>query len=831
MTLKYLRLKNKWFQNGNIRDKCKMTLAIKHLVKCWKYHLGVALMRKIYNCQFRKLIVAIFCLFLSETIVSQDFRTIHGFITDSLNGEAIIDASIIELSARIGTTTNEFGYYSLKIKNTDSIELYFSCMGYTPKKIVVKPTEKYRIDVQLRSGIDIQQVTIEADRISRDIFKNETSIVHYKSTDILKIPDFWGERDPVQYLQLFPGVQTGGEGKSNLYIRGGSPDQNLILLDDVPLYEVTHMGGFFSIFNGDAINDIKLLKGGFPSRYGGRLSSVVDIRMKEGNDSKFRMNGTVGLFSSKISIEGPIIKKKMSYIISARKMLFPIFSMFDNGISYDFYDVNAKVNIKLGTADRIYLSTYLGNDVIKTSEKNEVSSYKNSHNWGNRLVAFRWNHLFNDKIFSNLVLSSTQYHNQQSLDYDYNSAFFNRVTKSNLSTLIHDLGINYDVSVFNTPQSKWRLGTNNTIHLFNPNDEYLFQESDGVIQANETYSRRIHALENAVYVENERQFDKLGANLGIRFCNYHLLDLSAFNHFSFEPRILLSYKVFSNSIVKYSYSRMSQFVHLLAYSGTGTPNDYWMPSSEDVLPEKSFQHTLSYNQDLPGKKYQFSIEAYYKEMENLVTFLPGSSLNGHLDSWEKTVATGGKGYNYGLEVLIEKMQGKLSGWVSATFSKAERQFDQMNFGEPFSFKYDQLLDLAIVLNYTFNEKLFVTSTWQFSSGSPITLPTGHYVQNEDDIFIYSTINGYRMKDFHRLDISVNYQLKARLGISKWSIGIYNLYNRANPYYYYFDRKIIEIIPVQVNGGQNFIAKYDDLKLYQRSLWGIMPMISYSFELN
>ncbi|NOZ47552.1 MAG: TonB-dependent receptor plug domain-containing protein, partial [Chlorobi bacterium] len=673
----------------------------------------------------------------------------------------------------------------------------------------------------LTPGIDLDVVNVIATNVENIVHRNETGVVRLQINEIKSLPNLFGEVDIIKAYQLTPGVQSGGEAKSNLYVRGGSPDQNLILLDDVPLYYVAHFGGFFSVFNADAINNVKLIKGGFPARYGSRLSSVLDIRMKEGNMQKRSIQGTAGILSSKISVEAPIIKNKSSFIISARKNLIPIFKLMDAGLAYNYYDINAKLNYKISQNNKLFLSFYIGDDIISINEKRNIAKNNKAVKWGNKLGSFRWNRIYNSKLFSNLTISNTFYRYKNIFEYSIKTDSVSKSMSNNLLTGINDLSLKMDFTYLTNSKVNFKFGVNSIYHTFMPNDEQFSQSGTDILSINENYSSITKALENAVYIENELKLNRINTNIGVRYSSYYIGSIS---YNSFEPRILLNYILREDLSIKFSFSKMNQYVHLLTYSGTGIPSDYWMPTNENVKPETSIQNTFGVAKTFYDGGYELSLESYYKTLNNLITFIPGESLLGNLDNWENVVEKEGKGLNYGIELFLQKTTGKTTGWIGITVAKAEREFENLNKSKPYPFKYDRLLDLSIVVNEKLKKNINLSATWSYGSGYPITLATEHYNINGEDIFIYNEKNSFRMNSYHRLDIALNFPKKTLWGERIWTISIFNLYNRKNPYYYYYDREMI------ISGiGPSPTIKYGKLKLYQRSLFSIFPSFSYSFK--
>lgn len=772
----------------------------------------------------RKSIIIILLIFTNILLLAQNNVSISGFIYDKLTGEVLIGATIYEKNAKTGTIANEYGFYSLTVKTNDSLELFISFLGYKPLNLKILQKHKKQLNFYLIPGITLGTVTISATKEENIVTRTETGVVRLPMKTIKTLPNLFGEVDIVKAYQLTPGVQSGGEAKSNLYVRGGSPDQNLILLDDVPLYYVAHFGGFLSVFNADAINDVKLIKGGFPARYGSRLSSVLDIRMKEGNMQKLSVQGTIGLLSSKISIEAPIIKNKLSFIVSARKNLLPIFKLMGTGLSYNFYDLNAKLNYRLSSKDKLFFSYYMGDDIVAMKEKTGISEHNSTVKWGNTLLAFRWNHIYNNKLFSNVTLSNTYYRYKNVFEYKIETDSINKNMDNSLLTGINDLNFKVDYTYLVNSKINFKFGANSIYHTFIPNDEKFSQSGTEVLTIDENYSSKVNAIENAIYLESELKFNRVNANLGVRYSSYHIKNS---NYYSLEPRILLNYILREDLSLKYSFSKMNQYVHLLTYSGTGMPSDYWMPTNENVKPENSIQNTLGIAKTFYNRKFELSVEAYHKTLNNLITFIPGESLLGNLDNWEKVIEKGGSGLNYGIEFFLQKKTGNTTGWLGVTLAKAERTFENINYGKSYSFKYDRLLDISIVANHKINKGIILSATWTYGTGYPITLATEHYSINGEDIFIYKEKNSYKMRDYHRLDIAVNFKKKTKWGERTWTISVFNLYNRQNPYYYYYNRELIK--SNNNSSGYSFTPVYGELKLYQKSLFSIFPSVSYSFK--
>jgi hypothetical protein len=764
---------------------------------------------------------------------TQNKISFSGFIYNQSSGEILIGATVFDPSEKRGTVSNEYGFYSLTTPGRDSIPLQVSMLGYKQLDVNLSPAMKDQVNFYLEPvDYSLKEVSISATKQDNIIRRNETGVTRLNISDIKTLPNLFGEVDVIKALQLTPGVQSGGEAKSNLYVRGGNADQNLYLLDDVPLYYVGHFGGFFSVFNADAINKVKLIKGGFPARYGGRLSSILDVRMKEGNMEKLEVQGTVGLLSSKISVEAPVIKNRMSFILSVRKNILPIFKLMGTGIAYNFYDLNGKLNFRASERDKLFLSFYLGDDDLSVRTNQDSARSDNTTRWGNTLGSFRWNHIYSHKLFSNLTFSNTYFRNRNIDQYDVEKTFATRHLYNSILSGINDLSLKMDFTYLVGSRVSLRFGGNSIYHTFIPNDEIFQQSGTNMETVDQAYSHKEKALENALYVENEWKLNLLSANLGFRFTSFYC----GKDYYSLEPRLLINYLIREDLSIKYSFSKMNQYVHLLSYSGSGVPSDYWMPTTENVSPETSIQHSIALAKTLSSGQYELSLEGYYKTIDNLIAFKPGESLMGNLGSWENVVEKEGTGLNYGIELFFQKMEGNTTGWIGATLSKAERTFVNLNAGEPFPFKYDRLLDVSIVVNQKLKKNIVLSATWTYGSGYPITLATEHYFVYQDDrddkgedIFVYKGINSFRMRDYHRLDVGANFARKTKWGERTWSLSIFNLYNRKNPYFYYYDRKLISSSMVNTGSGWSYKPVYDKLKLYQQSLFSFFPSFSYSFK--
>lgn len=764
--------------------------------------------------------LAVISLFVTLTLQAQQAQNIHGFVFDASSKEILIGAVIFDSVTGKGTVSNEFGYYNLMLSGNKPIYIQVSYIGYKKQSFLTRHADSSRHDIYMYPGIELGEVKVTADRMPDHTRTTETSTIRLPMREVKMLPNLFGEVDIVKAYQLTPGVQSGGEGKSELYVRGGSPDQNLIILDDVPLYYVSHFGGFFSVFNADAINDVKLIKGGFPARYGGRLSSVMDIRMKEGNMNKTTASGSIGLLSTKLMVEGPILKDKSSFMVSARKNLITPFQMAGDNIKYSFYDLNVKLNYRLSEKDRLFFSLYTGNDRVNIESNSTNTFAASTVKWGNVAMALRYNRIFNEKLLGNFMFATTRYQYVNRFESEIKTDTATQNLKSKLTTGINDFIMKIDLIWQASAGYQVRFGYNGTYHTIIPNDE-VYEKSVGERLVRRTYDSQMKVFETAFYVENEITLPQLSVNVGLRYAG---LMLGNKIYHTPEPRLNLNVPLQTGLSVKASYAFTNQFLHLLSYSGVGMPADYWMPSTENIKPSQAKQYALGLAKTFNDGLYQLSIEAYQKQLEGLIAFKPGATLIGNLSSWENVVVTNGTGLNYGIEFFVQKVQGRSTGWAGITMARAERKFEELNEGRAFPFKYDRLLDISLVWNYKISGDLLISTTWTFGSGYPVSLATERYETEDGLVYVYDEINSFRMRDYHRLDFAINFPKKTKWGERAWSLSIFNLYNRKNPFYYYYQREMVQHSPTS-----NTAPKEGALKLYQRSLFGFFPSISFNFN--
>lgn len=790
----------------------------------------------------RSLLLVVFLnMILVNSLFGQNI-SFSGYVQDSASGEKLIAATVYDHLSEKGTSTNEYGFFSLTIP-AGEVELQVSYVGYRTLTESFTLTENRNMNMALVPMLELEEVVVTTNR-PRDIVEDvQMSAIHIPIKEIKSIPMFMGEADVIKTIQLMPGVQSGTEGTSGIYVRGGGPDQNLFLLDGVPIYNANHLFGFFSVFNPDAISNITMTKGGFPAHYGGRLSSVVDIRLKEGNMKEFHGAGSVGLIASKLTLEGPIIKDKTSFIVSARRTYLDILARpiirainKQNGIEgltgYYFYDLNAKINHKFSNKDRIYLSMYHGRDRLFINEEeqwiDDDTSYQRKSesglHWGNFTTALRWNHLYGNKLFSNVSLIYSNYKfntfdDTQTLvngKYDLGYAY-------DYFSGIEDYGGIVDFDYRPDPSHTIRFGGKYLYHTFSPGIETLESIDD-------TLSLRfnadpIYAHEYYIYGEDNFQLgSRIRANIGLHYSGFFVKQ--KFYH-SLQPRFTGRLLITPNLSFKAAFSRMDQYIHLLTNATIGLPTDIWVPATDLTRPQSSYQYATGLAYNLNDSWY-FTLEGYYKTMNNLIDYAEGSSFFEYGVNWEEKIEREGKGKSYGLEFLARKDVGRLRGWVGYTLSRAEVQFENLNNGEVYPYTYDRRHDVSIVLMYRVSDRTDISATWVYGTGKARTLAVSRYAPSNytfgegygfpyfsyynAEIEYFKGKNAYREPAYHRLDIGINRHKERKWGTQTWSFGLFNAYNRQNPFYLYF-------------GYDNF----GNRALKQMSIFMLIPSISYSFE--
>ena len=780
-------------------------------------------------------------LFTASSVCAQKY-TISGYIKDADTGESLIGANIFEKSSLSGTSSNTYGFYSLTLPaKADTLTLIYSYVGYGARVVRLSLSQDTTLNVGLLNNAQLEEVVITAEEAEKIQEVTQMSTISVPIEQIKSMPAFLGEVDVLKTLQLLPGVQSGNEGTSGIYVRGGGPDQNLILLDGVPVYNASHLFGFFSVFNADAINNVQLIKGGFPARYGGRLSSVIDISMKEGNMKQFHGEGSIGLVASKLTLEGPLFKEKTSFIVSGRRTYIdllsrPLIRASSDGQGtggYYFYDLNAKVNHRFSNNDRVYLSAYMGNDrffarASDTYQEQGIEledGFGAGLNWGNVTSALRWNHVFNNKLFSNLTLTYSRY--KFNIDNEFTFQYVQDGEKiSNRGTVRYNSGINdlaakIDFDYLPSPDHYIRYGANVIQHRFNPGAFSVFDDDQEFPIDTTLNSTAYRATELALYVEDDWQVNnRFKVNLGLHASGFHVGNTF---YQSLQPRVATRYLVSDQLSLKASYARMTQYIHLLTNSGIGLPTDLWVPATEVVPPQQSHQIAIGAARTYRDR-YEISLEGYYKTMNNVIEYKEGASFAEPGRDWQTLVEVG-NGTSYGTELLLQKKVGKTTGWLGYTLSWTNRQFANLNFGRAFPYKYDRRHDASLALVHQWKENREFSFTWVYGTGNAISIPRAIYSSqeggtpssffpnslNSGEVYYYGERNSYRMTSYHRLDASVTFRKQTRWGQRSWVFGVYNAYNRKNPFFIYYD-------------GFGEVRSFK-----QFSLFPVIPSISYRFE--
>jgi len=733
------------------------------------------------------------CLLAFNGTSAKDYYSVSGFIKDRFSGEPLALANIFSANTKKGTISNTFGYYSLVVES-DSIELEFSYIGYKKKHIKFFIDRNLRIDVELEVDILNEVTIISTDDNSAQL---NFGVNKLNSQIISKTATLLGETDVIKSLQLFPGVQGGNEGFASLNVRGGSSDQNLLLLDGIPIYNSNHLFGFLSTFNPEIVKDVLFVKGGIPARYGERLSSVVDITTKEGNTKELKGSFSLSPITNQLSLEGPVIKRKSSFLVATRRTwLDAIVNLAspENPIKYNFGDFNLKYNHSLGTKNKIYAGINTSRDKFFSDKNIDNSLYY--FKWGSSAYYLRWNKIFTSKLFGSFFIFASTFKFSQSFKSEEQGLVQSRTFKS----VINDNSLNLNFDYYPTSSHTLKFGSQISLLKFQPEivETIGFKIDDNSFPA----SRKYRGVNVNIYIEDEMKLNEsLVVNLGGRQSIYCFKDKS----FSlFQPRINVTQMLSSSFSINASFTRMSQYLHLLTNTSLSYPVDLWVPSTPTTKPEVGNQYTAAVKKRLGGRKIDISVEGYYKTMNNLLEYKDGANyLFGSQNNWEEKINYG-SGTSYGIELFIEQSMERFSGWLSYTISKTERLFDQINNGDPFPFKFDRRHNLSLFTNYNFTKTHSLSAVFVLTSGSRITLPEGKYQAIGPPFYentrryksgdyegdfnsnpIISERNNYQLPLYHRLDL--NYQaskLTKRNNMRIWIFSIYNVYNRKNPFVLY-----------------------------------------------
>ena len=789
--------------------------------------------------------IALLTLLVSLAITANSY-TISGYVTDAAAEETMIGATVYDHVNGSGTVTNAYGFYSLTLPE-GAVELTASYVGYTPQRVAFTLTSDTVVNIALSAHSALDEVTIVGNRLDLGVRGSQMSAVDIPIAQIKAVPAMFGETDVLKVLQLLPGVQSGTEGSAGLYVRGGSPDENLMLLDGVPVYNVNHMFGFFSAFNPDAIKNVTLYKGSFPAHYAGRLSSVVDVRMKEGDMYHYHGNVHVGAVSSKFSLEGPLWRGKTSFNISGRRTysdlmtnaaLWYMTHVEDDdivyGAGYYFYDLNVKVNHKFSDRDRLYLSYYSGDDEIYFSIKeSDTKDYRNDSRlgwkWGNIVTAARWNHVITPKMFLDASVSYTQYRHKIGMGFSETDKTINQKYKAQLDMKsgIYDKTAKTELHYSPTPQHDMRMGMAYTHHTFRP-DVMTMSEKQGKEENDMKIGEPdILAHETQFYAEDNMTLGhavKMNAGL-----NYSTFTVGGKFYHALEPRLSSRLLLTDDLSLKAGYAYMTQYVHLLSNSSISLPTDLWVPVTESILPEHAHQVAAGAYYELEGL-CDLSVEGYYKRLNNILEYREGSSFMTGTTSWQEKVAMG-RGWSYGVELMAQRSIGNFTGWVAYTWSKTMRQFDReghiINQGRAFPAKYDRRHDVNITASYKFSDRFDLSATWVYATGNCGTLVTHHYEEqpHEPDgyagqIGYYEGRNNYRLEPYHRLDLSANFNKPFKRNprvVRTFNISLYNAYNNMNPFMVYLYE------------GYDWSTDQYYKKLRKVTIFPIIPSVSYGIK--
>jgi hypothetical protein len=748
-------------------------------------------------------------------LMAQSKYTVSGTVKQKSSGETLVGvtASVVE-NPTVGVITNEYGFFSLSLPQ-GNYTLRFSYIGYQQQLIPIKLDSNVTLNINMSDETTLKEVVVSSKKDNDNLTKAAMGTEVLDMRTAAKMPVVFGEKDLVKTIQLMPGVKSSGEGSNGFSVRGGATDQNLIILDEAPVYNASHLLGIFSTFNSDAIKDATIIKGNSQAQYGGRLSSVLDVKMKEGNNKDYHVSGGLGLISSRMTIEGPIQKDKSSFIISGRRTYADLLANMSSDfrdVKLYFYDLNAKANVAINSKNKIFFSGYFGKDVLSVSKT--IGS-----NWGNATGTLRWNSVVSSKLFSN---TSFIYSN-----YDFNVGFNTDGNSININSNIKDLNLKQDFTLFLNSQNTVRFGLNTIHHTITPTTT----EGTGIVSNKKVRK----GLENAVYVNNSwKASDKISMDYGLRFSFFYVLGGNTYNiytnnqltqsvkldegsigkaYYNLEPRLSTNFRVSENASIKLGYARNTQNLHLMSNSTGGSPTDQWIGNSYNIKPEIADQVSIGYSRNFNDNAYELNSEVYYKFMQHQIDYRDGTDINTVPDIESELLF--GNGRAYGIETIIKKKKGKLTGWIGYTLSKTERQIGGINNGQWYNAKQDRTHDLSVVGIYSLTSRWTLSGIFVYTTGNAVTFPTGRYVMNDMVIYQYGSRNADRMPATHRLDISATYERPAKKRYqSSWSFGLYNVYGRRNPYSITFRENAVN--PQKIDA-------------VQTSLFQWIPSVTYNFK--
>jgi hypothetical protein len=808
------------------------------------------------------------CFILLLGIYSKTFTqnfTIGGTITDASNGETAVGTTVLIKELNKATSTNQYGFYSISVPKGE-YTIVFSYLGYESISKAITLDKNISLNIALRPvANELSEVEVSTKATDENVKSSQMSSVNLDMAEIKKIPSFMGEVDILKTIQLIPGVKSAGDGNTGFYVRGGGPDQNLILLDEANIYNASHLLGFFSVFNGDAIKNVNLIKGGMPAQYGGRLSSVLDIQMKEGNNQYYEAEGGIGVIASRLTIQGPIQKNKSSFIISGRRTYIdvlakPFIEKSDfKGTSYFFYDLNVKCNYIINEKNRLFFSSYYGKDVFDF--KDVEGGFNTRIPWGNATAGLRWNHVFNSKLFSNAALIYS--------NYDFSFGATQQDFELTLKSGITDYNLKYDLSYFPNSRHSIKTGINYIFHTFVPTSVSA-KQGETVFDLGKVI--KLYAHDAAIYVGDDWDITpKWKMNTGLRFGNFtqigpftrykkdifgKISDTVRYrngqvvaNYNGLEPRLALRYAINRSLSLKGSYTRNFQYIHLASISSVSLPTDVWMPSTEVIKPQIANQYAIGVFKNFKENMFETSVEAYYKDMQQQIDYKEGAQPSDNVFDNPDNAFTFGKGWAYGVELFLKKNQGKFTGWIGYTLSWTWRQFDEINFGKPYLAKYDRRHDASLVLTYDASKKWNFGMVWVYGTGNRGTLPNSFFIYEGTTSNDYGLRNSYKFADYHRMDINITFtpdrasklerrkqklierykaegrdttEIQATKKWLKryqnsWTLSIFNVYNRYNPYFIYFTRT------------GDFNAGTLKVGAKQVTLFPILPSITWNFK--
>ncbi len=766
-----------------------------------------------------KLVLIIFLTFVS--LINAQTSTLSGFITDAETGEGLISANVYIQELGAGTASNQYGFYSVTIPK-GKYTVRFSYTGFKKETLKLDLNNSVSTNIELTpDSYEINEVVVKGKKDDHNVKSTEMGTTEIVPKELQAVPVILGEADILKTMQLLPGVSQAGDGNSGYFVRGGNIDQNLILLDEATVYNPSHLFGFFSVFNSDAIKNAKMIKGSMPAEYGGRISSVLDIKMKEGSNKDFRFNGGIGLISSRLSVEGPIVKDKGSFLISGRRTYADLFIPLagDEALSdakLYFYDLNLKANYSFSNSDKLYLSGYWGRDVLGFDDQF-------GFDWGNITGTLRWNHLFSDKLFSNTSLIFS--------DYNYSVNVISGDNDFEITSGIRDINLKTDFQYFYNSNNRVSFGFIGFYHTFLPGE---IESNAGNVNSYKVEDKS--GIELAAYISHETDLThRIKLNYGLRYSGYlnvgpgtvYTFDEDNFptsitnyesgeiinSYGGFEPRFSLNYLLDETSSLKGAFARNFQYIHLVSTSTTSTPLDVWLPTTNIVKPEIANQVSVGYFKNFAENEYETSVEVYYKNMENQIDYENGADI--YFNEQIESQLVFGTGYAYGIEFYLKKNFGKFTGWLSYTLSKTERKFPDINDGNPYSARQDRTHDFSITGIYRFSKWWTFSANWIYYTGDAVTFPSGKYIVDGNTLSLYTERNGYRMPDYHRLDIGATMILsKSKTSEMSLTFSAYNAYNRKNAYTISFEEN------------KDNPLNTDAVRL---ALFGIVPSVTFNFS--